>query len=364
MGLNQGSFAQTESIFRLRTIKSWTTSRNRIGKRDVIPATSSVGLRPVAHAMNRLSFLIIVLTLLFVSNTVNGETASTPIGAYPVPAVEMRDRIVAWFEASGFQVLRGGVPPGNFVLECSKGKERYVVEIRPNSPLASFAQLASQTAGTDGNSVVAALKASLDNYVRKVQLQGLIASQKIPDSVFSYNSAVFCLSASAQGATVRCSGFAVDHKGLIVTTAHGLEGIRQMTVWSGNGEKYAGKIVKRDPSRDLTLIKVAKRLDAVVPVNRLRQTLKTGDTVFSLVCSESNGHSVRTGVVDEPPVVVNKQPLWQVDLSVAPGDSGSPVFDTEGMLAGVTKGRFRGDGSRGFVIPANTLRKFLGSGGR
>jgi S1-C subfamily serine protease len=89
-----------------------------------------------------------------------------------------------------------------------------------------------------------------------------------------------------------------------------------------------------------------------------------GEKVYSMVCPAHNHEMVRTGVVDEPPAMVNGQPLWQVNMGVAPGDSGGPVFDSNGRLVGVVKGRFRGGWSRGFLIPTNTLREFLGLGGR
>ena len=70
------------------------------------------------------------------------------------------------------------------------------------------------------------------------------------------------------------------------------------------------------------------------------------------------------GIVEGPPAMVNGQPLWQVNMEVLPGSSGSPVFDQDGRLVGVVKGRYRGTETRGFLIPIDTILEFLGRGAR
>jgi serine protease Do len=46
-------------------------------------------------------------------------------------------------------------------------------------------------------------------------------------------------------------------------------------------------------------------------------------------------------------------------METLPGSSGGPVFDGDGRLVGVVKGRYRGTESKGFVIPARTIVDFL-----
>jgi serine protease Do len=51
--------------------------------------------------------------------------------------------------------------------------------------------------------------------------------------------------------------------------------------------------------------------------------------------------------------------LWQVQMKIYPGSSGSPVFDGMGKLVGIVTGRYRGTDSVGFLIPFGTLMEFL-----
>lgn len=314
--------------------------------------------------MNRLPFLLVFFLLLTFSPLAGGEPPPVTIGEYPLPATEMRDQVVAWLSVSGFRISRETADMGNFTLDCSRGSENFLVEIRPNSPLASFAQVSDLTGFADGGSVVNGLRDYLKAYVLGLHGERSAAREKIPDSVSSLEKAVFCLSASVRGAPVNFSGFAVDRRGLIVTTAHDLDGTSEIDVREENGGKIVGKVIRRDPLRDLTLIKVERGFSSAIPARKGKRKLIMGEKLFSVVCQPNSHGKVRLGIIDEPPAIVNGQPLWQVNMEVAPGDSGGPVFDSDGRLAGVVKGRFRGGWSRGFLIPTNTLREFLGLGGR
>jgi serine protease Do len=46
-------------------------------------------------------------------------------------------------------------------------------------------------------------------------------------------------------------------------------------------------------------------------------------------------------------------------MEIHPGSSGSPVFDANGRLVGIVKGRYRGTNSIGFVIPLETITSFM-----
>jgi serine protease Do len=123
-------------------------------------------------------------------------------------------------------------------------------------------------------------------------------------------------------------------------------------------------VVWRDVLSDLSLIRVKRTFDVVVSLRNGRRSPRVGERIFSLPCPAGNRGAARIGVVDDPPAMVNGQPLWQVNLQVSPGDSGGPVFDADGRLVGMVKGRFRGTGTRGFLIPLDTIRDFLRKGGR
>lgn len=288
-------------------------------------------------------------------------TASLSTGVYPVPASEMNERVTDWLHGEHVLYSHRMADNGEFILECVRERERFLIRIRPYSPLASQAEISGIDAGSP---LVAALHKSLSEYVRVLHGEGPAVSLPVPLSVRRMEKNLVCLSARVGEGMVEFSGFAIDRTGLVVTTAHDLDSVRDVVVRLDNGEEIAGEVVKRDALRDLSLIRLSRSLSGAVPVSKGRRKLNPGEKIFAAVCPIHSQERFRTGIVDEPPARVNGQPLWQVNMGVAPGDSGGPVFDPDGRLVGVVKGRFRGVWSRGFLIPVTTLREFLGMGGK
>lgn len=146
----------------------------------------------------------------------------------------------------------------------------------------------------------------------------------------------------------------------MVTTAHDLEGVRRLTVLRGDGSRSEGTLARLDREADLALIQVSAPRGTAVSLKGARGLLADGEAVFSIGCPTGPAGTVRLGRVRTPLRRVGRQPLWQVEMETLAGSSGSPVFDAAGNLAGVVKGRLRGTEKTGFVIPLDTLLRFLG----
>jgi hypothetical protein len=101
----------------------------------------------------------------------------------------------------------------------------------------------------------------------------------------------------------------------------------------------------------------------IFPLKEGRTELHFEERIYMLCCNSKGSVQIQSGMVDKPKATVNGQTLLQVKLEqVFFGSSGSPVVDEHGRLVGVVKGRFRGMASRGFLIPIDTVRSFVGMG--
>lgn len=307
--------------------------------------------------MRRMQMFLALVAALFFISPVFCEVAPVILGVYPVPVTETEAFIASWFKEAGFTVSLESADTGKNRLKADKGGKTILIGIRPQSPMDSLVEVY----GMDGKQpVINGLKASLESYILSLNNKNGVVPGNVPGKVQSRNKSVVCLRASAKGEPVRFSGFIIDRLGYIIATAHDLDVVHSIITNEDGGVELKGKVVKRDAVRDLTLIKVNKIFDAVVSVKEGRSRLKAGDKVYSIGCPQSLQRMVRAGVVDGPPALVNGQLLWQVNMEVLPGSSGSPVFDQEGRLVGVVKGRYRGTESRGFVIPLDTILDFIG----
>jgi serine protease Do len=84
-----------------------------------------------------------------------------------------------------------------------------------------------------------------------------------------------------------------------------------------------------------------------------------GEKVYSVGCPMDLVGSVFPGIINGPPRRVNELTYWQVNMEIHPGSSGSPVFDVQGNLVGIVKGRYRGTQTIGFLIPIETIIAFV-----
>lgn len=308
-------------------------------------------------------FPALVIALLFFSSA-PGIAEPVSVGVYPVPVAEMEEQVTEWLRGEGCRVVREDPDDGGVSLGCEKARQAFRIRIEPRSPTASSVLIESRSGYGDEDGTTAGLRAFLAARAPNPGIERQQEYRAVPQSVERNQNAVFCLRASSRGAPVGFSGFAVDRRGFIISTAHDLDGIRRVTALLKNGEQARGEVVWRDVRRDLSLIRVKATLGDSVSLGNGRRNPRAGERLFLLPCVTDSRGWVRFGTVGEKPAMVNGQPLWQVNLRVSPGDSGSPVFDADGRLVGMVKGRFRGTGTRGFLIPLDTIRDFLRKDGQ
>ena len=274
---------------------------------------------------------------------------------------EAVDAVSGWFEKSGFAVTKAS---GRESLEIRalKGNEEWIVTLKPHSPLASEISASYRMSGVRSQDEVRNLWNFLSGYGNGSHAQIDASSSGIPGSIRAWRESVVCLSAKTADELYQFSGFVVDTSGLILCTAHNLKGVREIVVTFSDGSTRPGTIVKIDEERDLSLSDVGTTLrKAVSPVGG-PMSVRSGQKLFSVGCPEGLSGTIYAGVISGPPRSVGGQRLWQAGMKVYPGSSGSPVFDEQGNLVAVVKGRRRGTDSTGFLIPHGTIVSFIRGG--
>jgi putative serine protease PepD len=171
------------------------------------------------------------------------------------------------------------------------------------------------------------------------------------------------------------SGFFLDSDGYILTNNHVVEAAARsgtITVELSDGKKYRAKLIGRDSSYDLAVLKIdvvgAPTLqlgnseqvqvgDAVIAIG---SPLGLSGTVTSGIISSKN-RAVTTGNGNGESSFIN---ALQTDAAINPGNSGGPLVDATGAVIGVnsaiaTLGFSSQAGSigLGFAIPINQAKK-------
>jgi serine protease Do len=172
------------------------------------------------------------------------------------------------------------------------------------------------------------------------------------------------------------SGVVISKDGYIATNNHVIENANQIEVIFTDRNSYKARLIGRDPSTDLALLKVeAKDLPLVELGNS--DNVEVGEWVlavgypFSLNTTvtagiiSAKGRSI--GIINSPSAVVPQsntaiESFLQTDAAINPGNSGGALVDMEGKLVGINTAIASQTGSYAgyaFAIPVNLAKKVL-----
>src|SRR6187200_1730888 len=165
------------------------------------------------------------------------------------------------------------------------------------------------------------------------------------------------------------SGFVIDKAGHIVTNYHVVAGARSIRVSFSNSESMKARIVGRDPSTDVALLKVEASSRALQPLELGNsETVQVGDQVAAIGNPLGYDRSISAGIVsalqrslrsaDGSPI----DRVIQTDALLNKGNSGGPLLNAQGEVIGVNAavgtnwGGTPSNTGIGFAIPINTVR--------
>ena len=256
-----------------------------------------------------------------------------------------------------------------------QARQIQVVEKRSNSSFFVLVVIVALVAGGIGASIGRNTSTNLG--ANLVDTKNIV--ERAPDSIAALAArvipAVVSISVKAPTGSDTGSGFFLDSNGLILTNNHVVEPgavSGTITVELSDGKKYPAKLIGRDNSYDLAVLKIdvtsAPTLqlgnsdlvqvgDAVIAIG---SPLGLSGTVTSGIISSKN-RAVTTGNGSGETSFIN---AIQTDAAINPGNSGGPLVDATGAVIGVNSaiatlgsGTQSGSIGLGFAIPINQAKK-------
>ncbi|MBI4897232.1 MAG: trypsin-like peptidase domain-containing protein [Actinobacteria bacterium] len=168
------------------------------------------------------------------------------------------------------------------------------------------------------------------------------------------------------------TGVVIDKKGFIVTNAHVVENNTASPTVQFNDEKsVTAKVVGRDPSNDIAVLKIDPKGLKLEPVPLGKSSkLEVGSPVVAIGSPFGLDQTVTTGIVSglQREITAPNQftigNVIQTDAAINPGNSGGPLLDAAGRMIGMnsqiaTSGNSEGNVGIGFAVPIDTIRKIL-----
>ncbi|WP_396162346.1 trypsin-like peptidase domain-containing protein [Flavobacterium sp.] len=169
------------------------------------------------------------------------------------------------------------------------------------------------------------------------------------------------------------SGFYVSNEGYIVTNYHVVENANE--VWikckqDGIYQKFKAEIIQKDVSNDLALIKItdsAFKTLKEIPYSILSGTSPLGSNVFTLgyPLAYVIGENVKytSGNISSNCGMYNDITSYQMTVPVQPGNSGGPLFDTNGNIVGVVVAQLNkelyGSENVNYAIKSNIVKNIV-----
>lgn len=317
---------------------------------------------------------LLLLLFVFVATPPAHGMAEAKKQIYSMPISETEDVISGWLRRMGFQLYSNKENHGGITLFGEKGTQRWQIRLIPHSPLATKVDAQFAKRGVPCSVEVEKLWIHLSN---DIQANGIPAedipashlnrineqapSAPSPPEIWSKRTAVVCIHGQRSEAPLQISGFIIDSGGLIISTAHGLQYLEPVIVALNDGRSLPGRVIKIDHNVDLTLIDVNASLKTAISLDQGRNMLQQGEQLYNIGCPADMGVTIYSGHISGPPRKLDRNLLWQANITIHPGSSGSPVFDTHGSIVAVVKGRYRGTDSVGFLIPFESLMNFIDS---
>lgn len=158
------------------------------------------------------------------------------------------------------------------------------------------------------------------------------------------------------------SGFLISKDGVIVTNNHVVADATSMKVKLQDGREYTAELVGTDPMTDIAVIRLKDAKDLPFVELDAANDLRVGDAVVAVGNPFGLGGTVTSGIVSAVGRNINSGPYddyIQTDAAINRGNSGGPLFDTEGAVVGMNTAIFSPSGGSvgiGFSIPASTIK--------
>ena len=168
------------------------------------------------------------------------------------------------------------------------------------------------------------------------------------------------------------SGFVIDQAGTILTNAHVVNGATKVTVQFQNKQSLDAKVLGKDESTDLALLKVDPAGLKLTPLTLgSSKGVQVGDPAIAIGNPFGLERTLTTGVISavqrtiQAPNNFEIDDVLQTDAPINPGNSGGPLIDATGKVIGINSQiATGGSGSQGsvgigFAVPIDTAKQII-----
>ena len=151
------------------------------------------------------------------------------------------------------------------------------------------------------------------------------------------------------------SGFVLTEDGYVVTNHHVVDGATGVMVTMYDGTEYEATIVGSDSTNDVAVLKITESVQLKAVTIGSSEALNVGDQVVAignplgeLTSTLTVGYvSAKGRDVTTDGKTIN---MIQTDAAINSGNSGGPLFNSQGEVVGITTAKYSGSSASGATI--------------
>ena len=223
---------------------------------------------------------------------------------------------------------------------------------------------AGVTAALDDDDPAPAVRTTAEPIVTSegaLDIAGILA--KVQPSVVAIETSQATSRGAFQGAG---SGIVLSADGLVLTNAHVVGGLGEITVVLADGSEHTATLVGSSPADDMAVVQV-QGVDDLVPAELgSSDDLQVGEEVIAIGNALNLGGqpTVTRGIVsakdrDLTAQGVQLEGLIQTDAAINPGNSGGPLVDAAGQVVGMNTAIVADAQNLGFSIAIDRARPII-----
>lgn len=157
------------------------------------------------------------------------------------------------------------------------------------------------------------------------------------------------------------SGFLYNNKGDVVTNAHVVANVKNVTVKTVDSKELPGTVIGISKDIDVAVVRV-QGLSGTTPLEMARDRKgEVGDEVLALGSPLGLQNTVTTGIISGIDRDLDIEPfhyedVYQISAPITHGNSGGPLIDSNtGEVLGINSAGWETAGSIGFSIPITSV---------